>query len=62
MRGFTSDGYRLRPVLDQNGQPLYVNYEDFYQSSHELSPKDWKLEVAIEKDEKGRWIYRQVGY
>lgn len=54
--------YGLMPSLNEDGNPHYVDFEQFYMSHKFLSPKDWELQLAIEKDEKGNWIYKKVGY
>lgn len=53
--------FKLRPVIDTNGQILAIDYEDFYLGTKDLCAKDWRLEVALDKAE-GKWVYKQVGW
>ena len=48
-------------MLFSNGNPCKYS-SDFYQFLDPISCGIYLLEVALEKDEKGNWIYKQVGY
>lgn len=49
------------PMLTPDGQPAIME-KDFYTYVNFVSCKDYELHVAIEKDDNGKWIYRQVGH
>ena len=49
-------------VLNMQGQPFSTSNDGYYNSIDKLSSKDYILEVALEKDLNGKWIYQQVGH
>jgi hypothetical protein len=54
--------FQLMPCINEDGNPYYVDFEQFYLSGSFLSPKDWELHVATKKDDSGKWIYERIGY
>ena len=52
----------LMPYINQDGNVGFVDFEGYYLGNEFFSPKDWELYVALEKDDKGQWVYKKVGY
>lgn len=36
--------------------------QDFYTDVSQLSPGDYELHVSLEKDDKGDWVHKKLGY
>lgn len=49
-------------VLNTQGQPFKISNDGYYTNSFSMSPSDYILEIALEKDSNGQWIYNQIGY
>lgn len=54
--------FQLMPYINEQGNIGFIDFEGFYLSNEFLSAKDWNLFVATKKDEKGCWLYEQIGY
>lgn len=52
---------QIMPCVNEQGNVFAVNFEHFYMSGEFLSPAEWELWVATEKED-GQWKYRRVGY
>jgi hypothetical protein len=62
---FPNDSRRRAVFIDENGMPVIAkvcgSWSDPYEYVDWVSCKDYELHVAISKDEKGQWIYHQIG-
>ena len=49
-------------VIYPDGTPAQICEYTYERTIIKLSCKDYYLEVALEKDAKGNWIYKRIGY
>jgi hypothetical protein len=49
-------------VLFPDGTPAEFDDTEYYELTRKMSTSKYILEIAITKDEKGKWIYQQIGY
>jgi hypothetical protein len=59
---FPSNKVGMMPCINEDGNVYVVEFEGFYLGGEFLSPKDWELKIATEKDANGQWQYRRFGY